>query len=59
MASTARTKIFPHLWYAREAEEAARFYASIFPDSRVDPVREAGQTRRCSSGRERLHHQPG
>lgn len=34
----ARTRIFPHLWYAREAEEAARFYASIFPDSRVDHV---------------------
>lgn len=31
-------KVFPHLWYAREAEEAARFYASIFPDSRVDSV---------------------
>jgi predicted 3-demethylubiquinone-9 3-methyltransferase (glyoxalase superfamily) len=31
-------KIVPHLWYAREAEEAARFYASIFPDSRVDRV---------------------
>lgn len=31
-------KIIPHLWYAREAEEAARFYASIFPDSRVDAV---------------------
>jgi predicted 3-demethylubiquinone-9 3-methyltransferase (glyoxalase superfamily) len=34
----ARTKIFPHLWYAKEAEEAARFYCSIFPDSRVDQV---------------------
>ena len=34
----ARTKIFPHLWYAKEAEEAARFYTSIFPDSRVDHV---------------------
>ena len=34
----ARTKIFPHLWYAKEAEEAARFSASIFPDSRVDSV---------------------
>jgi predicted 3-demethylubiquinone-9 3-methyltransferase (glyoxalase superfamily) len=31
-------KITPHLWYAREAEEAATFYASIFPDSRVDRV---------------------
>ena len=32
------SKIFPHLWYAKEAEEAATFYASIFPDSRVDRV---------------------
>ena len=32
------TKIFPFLWYAREAEHAAKFYASIFPDSRVDRV---------------------
>jgi predicted 3-demethylubiquinone-9 3-methyltransferase (glyoxalase superfamily) len=38
MASGAKSKIFPHLWYAQEAEEAARFYASIFPDSRVDHV---------------------
>jgi len=38
MASKASTKIFPHLWYAREAEQAAVFYASIFPDSRVDRV---------------------
>ena len=36
---TLRTrKIFPFFWYARDAEEAARFYASIFPDSRVDRV---------------------
>jgi predicted 3-demethylubiquinone-9 3-methyltransferase (glyoxalase superfamily)/uncharacterized protein YbaA (DUF1428 family) len=31
-------KITPHLWYAKEAEEAAAFYASIFPGSRVDRV---------------------
>jgi len=31
-------KIFPFLWYAKEAEEAAKFYASVFPDSRVDRV---------------------
>ncbi len=31
-------KIIPHLWYTKEAEEAARFYASVFPDSRVDRV---------------------
>jgi predicted 3-demethylubiquinone-9 3-methyltransferase (glyoxalase superfamily) len=38
MAAKSRTKIFTHLWYAKEAEEAARFYASIFPESRVDRV---------------------
>src|SRR5437588_9098609 len=38
MALKRNAKIFPHLWYAKEAEEAARFYASIFPDSRVDRV---------------------
>jgi predicted 3-demethylubiquinone-9 3-methyltransferase (glyoxalase superfamily) len=32
------SKIFTFLWYAREAEEAAKFYASVFPDSRVDRV---------------------
>ena len=38
MATTGRPKIFTHLWYAKEAAEAARFYASIFPNSRVDRV---------------------
>lgn len=37
MAQT-QPKIFTHLWYAHGAQEAARFYASIFPDSRVDGV---------------------
>jgi predicted 3-demethylubiquinone-9 3-methyltransferase (glyoxalase superfamily) len=31
-------KITPFLWYATEAEEAATFYASIFPDSKVGRV---------------------
>ena len=38
MSSSPIQKIVPHLWYVREAEEAARFYASVFPDSRVDRV---------------------
>lgn len=38
MAVNGRTKIYPHLWYAKDAEEAARFYTSIFPNSRVDHV---------------------
>ena len=31
-------RIIPHLWYADKAEEAARFYVSLLPDSRVDSV---------------------
>ena len=38
MATKMQAKIYPFLWYAKEAEEAARFYASIFPDSRVERV---------------------
>jgi predicted 3-demethylubiquinone-9 3-methyltransferase (glyoxalase superfamily) len=30
--------ITPTLWYSREAEAAAKFYASIFPNSRIDRV---------------------
>ena len=29
------------LWYSRDAEEAARFYASVFPDSAVGAVHRA------------------
>jgi len=29
------------LWYERDAEDAARFYAETFPDSRVDAVHRA------------------
>jgi predicted 3-demethylubiquinone-9 3-methyltransferase (glyoxalase superfamily) len=36
--SKARAKIYTFFWYAKEAEQAARFYASIFPDSRVERV---------------------
>ena len=32
------SKIAPCLWFAREAEEAANFYVSLFPDSRIDHV---------------------
>ncbi|MBT2789267.1 VOC family protein [Paraburkholderia strydomiana] len=41
-------KITPFLWYSTEAEEAAAFYTSIFPDSRivrVTPVPSAGSTK--------------
>ncbi len=32
------TTIAPHLWYSEKAEEAAAFYASVIPGSRVDRV---------------------
>ncbi|MGH8259353.1 MAG: VOC family protein [Steroidobacteraceae bacterium] len=38
MTEGAHAKIFPHLWYAKDAEAAAQLYCSIFPDSRVDRV---------------------
>jgi len=31
-------KITPHLWYDKEAKEAAKFYTSIFKDSRIKNV---------------------
>ena len=30
--------ITPCLWFDREAEEAARYYTSLFPESRIDKV---------------------
>ncbi len=32
------SKIIPHLWYTDKAEEAAAFYASVLPNSKVDSV---------------------
>lgn len=38
MSKSRKQKVVPHLWYSKDAEEAARFYANVFPDSRVDSV---------------------
>ena len=38
MAKRSSTNIVPHLWYVKEAKEAARFYMKIFPRSRIDRV---------------------
>src|SRR5207244_6730948 len=38
---TMSDKIAPCLWFDGRAEEAARFYASLLPDSRVDAVHRA------------------
>lgn len=36
--SQAKQKITPHLWFNKEAKEAAEFYASVFPESKVNNV---------------------
>lgn len=36
------TTITPHLWYDKEAEEAANLYTSIFDDSEIIAVRDYG-----------------
>lgn len=33
-----RQKIIPHLWFDTQAKEAAAFYASVFPESRVTSI---------------------
>jgi predicted 3-demethylubiquinone-9 3-methyltransferase (glyoxalase superfamily) len=38
MTKSPAQRIVPHLWYTKEAVEAARFYATVFPESRVDRV---------------------
>ncbi len=37
------SKIAPCLWFASEAEEAARFYTGIFPDSRIGKIARYGK----------------
>jgi predicted 3-demethylubiquinone-9 3-methyltransferase (glyoxalase superfamily) len=37
MAKT-KHRITPHLWFDKEAKEAARFYASIFPNSKITNI---------------------
>lgn len=33
-----KLKITPHLWYDQQAKEAAEFYCSVFPNSRITNV---------------------
>lgn len=40
--SQARSKITPFLWFNNQAEEAARFYTSIFKNSKLNTVRRVG-----------------
>ena len=36
--ASVKQKIVPHLWYDKEAKEAAEFYTSVFPDSRITHI---------------------
>jgi predicted 3-demethylubiquinone-9 3-methyltransferase (glyoxalase superfamily) len=47
-----RTRIVPCLWFADEAEEAARYYTGIFPKSKINAT-----TRYGSAGHE-VHGRP-
>ena len=44
-------KITPCLWFDHEAEEAAKFYTSIFKDSKIGPVTRYGEAGAEVSGR--------
>ena len=46
--------ITPCLWFNGNAEEAARFYATIFPDSWVDQVSPAAPTTRAARAGETI-----
>jgi predicted 3-demethylubiquinone-9 3-methyltransferase (glyoxalase superfamily) len=36
--TTIKSKIIPHLWYDKEAKEAAAFYCALFPASKITNV---------------------
>jgi predicted 3-demethylubiquinone-9 3-methyltransferase (glyoxalase superfamily) len=44
-------KITPMLWFDHEAEEAARFYTSIFDDSKIKTITRYGDAGAQASGR--------
>ena len=44
-------KIVPNLWFDSEAEEAARFYVSIFPNSKIGTVTHYGEEAAKIAGR--------
>ena len=48
----AKHKITPCLWFDTQAEEAAKFYCSIFKDSRI------GKVSRYTKAGQEVHHKP-
>jgi predicted 3-demethylubiquinone-9 3-methyltransferase (glyoxalase superfamily) len=48
----ARTKIAPCLWFDSQAEEAAKFYASVFKNSRIGRIARYGKSGKEIHGRD-------
>lgn len=51
---SAKPRISPFLWFEHQAEEAANFYVSIFPNSRITQLSRYGE-----AGREHHRREPG
>jgi predicted 3-demethylubiquinone-9 3-methyltransferase (glyoxalase superfamily) len=51
MNKTIIQKITPHLWFNNNAEEAAKFYASIFKNSKILNITHYGESAAKVSGR--------
>jgi predicted 3-demethylubiquinone-9 3-methyltransferase (glyoxalase superfamily) len=43
-------KITPFLWFDNQAEEAARHYTSVFPDSKIKSVARYGDSGQYAAG---------
>ncbi len=52
--ATIKPSIVPCLWFDTQAEDAAKFYTSIFPNSRIGPI-----SRYTEAGREHHGREPG
>ena len=39
---SSKQKITPYLWFDTQAEEAAQFYTSVFPDSKIEKIQHQG-----------------
>jgi predicted 3-demethylubiquinone-9 3-methyltransferase (glyoxalase superfamily) len=46
----AQQKIIPNLWFDREAKEAAKFYTSLFPESKITSTTTLHNTPSAPSG---------
>jgi predicted 3-demethylubiquinone-9 3-methyltransferase (glyoxalase superfamily) len=51
MNKTIMQKITPHLWFNNNAEEAAKFYASVFKNSKILGITHYGESAAKVSGR--------